>query len=159
MDRLREHFLATAAIPMDEDWHPGRCSSPAAKKHVPELIRECCQPTWAPRQVLPFQMSGAPNRQLAAKTEEGPSELEQRLIGQIGCLDAVAIEQRAVLGPKVTNRPAAVLAVELGVGLGYPAVRKQELEDSTALHARDSPRSPAQPHGFELGKQEASRPQ
>src|SRR5258707_92697 len=131
---------------MEEDWHPGRCSSSAAKKHVSELIRESCQPTWAPREVLPFQVSGAPNRQLAAKTEEGPSELELGLVGQICCLDALAVDQRAVL------------AAQLGVGLGYPAVRKQELEDSTALHARHSVRSPAQPHGFELGKQEASRP-
>src|SRR5260370_13217764 len=97
---------------MEEDWHPGRCSSSAAKKHVSELIRESCQPTWAPREVLPFQVSGAPNRQLAAKTEEGPSELELGLVGQICCLDALAVDQRAVLGPKVPNRPAAVRSEE-----------------------------------------------
>jgi hypothetical protein len=158
VDGPREHFLARPALSLEENWHPTLCSSSASLKHFRELMGESCQTARASKQVRAFEVRGAPRRKLAAKPEEGPSELDQGLIAKIYCLSALTMNQRAVLGPEVANAPAVLLAAQLSVGLGHPRVRQLEVEDSSTGHARHSARAPAQPHAFELCKKVARRP-
>src|SRR5260370_36935463 len=106
---------------------------------------ESCLPTRASEQVFCFQVRRAPYGKLAAKSEEGASELDQGLIVQVCRLDALTVDERAILGAEVTNRPAVLLAAELGVGLGHPAVRQLEAEGSVRGHARHPPPAAAQP--------------
>src|SRR5262249_7274721 len=123
--------------------------SPAALQHSREVMGERCQTARARERVLALRVPRSRCRKLAAEPEEGPSQLDQGSILQLGGLDALTIDPSTILGSEVPNAPVVLVPAELGVAPRHPPIRQRELQDLIAEDAGQSLSAASEPHAVD----------
>jgi hypothetical protein len=66
----------------------------------------------------------ARGRRGAAQDQEAAADLQDVAVVELGALDALAVDPRAVLGAGVLDDPGLAVALDAGVDLGRPAIRE-----------------------------------